>query len=715
VRWLVWFVLAGLVVAGAWWLSRTVPDEGPEPRWTAAVRVLAGDGLEGSYDGPADRARFSDPFGIAVAPDGTVYVADAGVSQRIRVIAPDGTVSTLAGSTVGFTDGPGAAARFSTPSGLAVDADGVLYVADTGNHAIRRVTPDGVVSTVAGDGTPGYRDGQGTAARFDGPIGIAVHPDGRLVVADTYNDRIRVITPDGLVSTLAGDGVPGSLDGRAHEARFDTPGGVAIDGAGLIVVADTGNGLIRTIDVHGEVATHPAPLGFGLVRPVGVAVSGVDDLYVTDDLGRVLEVAADGRTRLLAGASVGFADGLGLEARFRNPAGVAVAALDRLVVADAGNALVRAVATPAWLTSHPPASPWVAPRFDAEAFGHLPLLWPVAPMDGPHEVAGTHGESRGSEGAERFHIGIDVRHEHGTEARAVRDGVVRSPVSTGSFGTLNEWLRVGPVVYVHIRAGRTRQGQLTDTPRFAPTYDETGRLVRIRARRGARFATGDVVGTLNPFNHVHLGIGWPGEEYNPLRFRLVQFEDTIPPTIAAGGITVHDEDWTPFTERVGGRVLVSGRVRIVVDAWDQAEGNRPGRRLGLYRLGYQVLRADRTPAPGFAQPRQTLEFDRLPSGSENARLVYAPGSGIPFYGQRRTRFLYVVTNELHDGEAREHWWDTTALPPGDYVVRVLAEDFHGNRANRHHELAVTVTDPVRDDPSQLTSVAPASAGDPNRR
>src|SRR5690606_6133489 len=142
--------------------------------------------------------------------------------HRIRAIAPDGRVSTVAGGERGFADGAGTAARFDSPSGLAIDAAGILYVADTGNNAIRRIAPGGIVSTLAGDGVAGYRDGPAPTARFNGPIGVAVDAAGRVVVADTYNDRIRAIGRDGLVSTIAGGDEPGAIDGPAALARFDT-------------------------------------------------------------------------------------------------------------------------------------------------------------------------------------------------------------------------------------------------------------------------------------------------------------------------------------------------------------------------------------------------------------------------------------------------------------------------------------------------------------
>jgi hypothetical protein len=204
---------------------------------------------------------------------------------------------------------------------------------------------------------------------------------------------------------------------------------------------------------------------------------------------------------------------------------------------------------------------------------------------------------------------------------------------------------------------------------------------------------GDAIGTINNFNHVHMNVGWPGEEYNPLEFRLVRFEDTIPPTIPRGGVRISDEHGQPLTARVRGRLVVSGRVQIVVDAWDAANGNRPGRRLGLYELGFQILNKDGSPASGFEAVRQTLRFDRLSVEPEAPRLVYAPGSGIPFYRGGRTKFLYIVTDRFSNGVAAAGLWDTSALAPGDYIVRVWAADFAGNTALKNRDVAVTIQSP----------------------
>ena len=683
-----------VVVAGAsiaWWRWSTAKREQPlTPGWPAVASVLAGDGVPGVRDGHADQARFSDPFGVVSAPDGTVYVADAGDAQRIRRIAPDGTVSTVAGGELGYSDGAGPQARFSTPSGLAVDGAGVLYVADTGNNLIRRLTPDGIASTIAGHLEAGFRDGSGFQARFNGPVGLAVDANGRIIVADSYNDRIRAINPDGTVVTLAGTGEPGVVDGPALEARFDTPCGVAVDATGNIYVADTGNNTVRLISSTGIVSTVGPPPPFGLLRPIGIAVTADGLVYVTDERGRIIEITPQADARVLVGKVPGFADGPGGAARLRAPGGLHLVAPGRLVFSDSRNALVRLVAARSRLELRAPSSPRIQPRFDVEAFEAEPLLWPIDPMEGPFEITGTLGEARGGEGSERFHAGIDVHAAEGTLVRAVRHGVVTSPLAASDFGMLNESVRIGPITYVHLRVGRLRGGDLLDPARFVANYDDQGRMLRLRVKRGARFNTSEPVGTANPFNHVHLNIGWPGEEYNPLRFRLVQFEDSIPPTIARGGIRLFREDGTLITERRQGRLLVDGRVHVVVDAWDQVNGNERRRRLGLYRLGYQVLNPDGSPVSGFETPHETIRFDRLAPDDDAARDVYASGSGIPFFGRRSTRFLYAITTTLRDGVSSPGVWDTSTLPPGNYTLRVLAADIEGNQALTNRDVPVTV-------------------------
>ncbi|MEW6321356.1 MAG: gluconolaconase [Acidobacteriota bacterium] len=616
-------------------------------------------------------ARFADPFGAAVATDGTLYVTEGGWRPALRAVTPAGDVVPLAGGLPpGFVDGPGSTARFDAPSALALDDTGDIYVADTGNNAIRRVTPRGVVSTLAID------------APLNGPIGIAVDAAGRVIVADAYNDAVRIVGPGRAVTTVTGPA----------EFPFDTPSGVAVATDGAIYVADTGNHLVRRIDPRtNDVVTLDVSLAEGLSRPIGIAAAG-DALYVTEERGRLIAIDARGNARVVAGAGPGFRDGEGADARFRRPASVAVAGPHHLVVADAGNGYLRRVIARGAVREAAvgEARPVPAPAFDETAFRWAPLLWPVWPMTGPHEVAGTMGEIRGGAGSERFHAGVDIRADAGSSVHAVRDGIVETPLATGGFNTLDEWMRVGPLGYVHVRVGRDVRGTVLDRTRFVPSYDAAGRLTRVRVKRGARFRTGEVVGSVNRFNHVHLNVGWTGEEVNPLAFRLPGFRDTVAPVIPSGGVRLYDDAWQPLARRSRGRVVVSGRVRVVVEAWDRADGNRPGRRLGLHALGFEVLGADGRPVPDAGGPEPAIRFDRL-LGSDAARLVYARGSGIPFYRGGVTAFRYIVTNRFRDGVATEGAWDTSALEPGPYAVRAWAADIAGNRVSR--DLAVTVEAP----------------------
>ncbi|HWC59108.1 MAG TPA: SBBP repeat-containing protein, partial [Verrucomicrobiae bacterium] len=214
------------------------------------VTTLAGpDQASPSWqDGSTNVARFGTPFGMAKDAAGNIYVADT-LNHTIRKITPTGFVSTVAGftATPGSADGIGADARFNTPHGIAVDSDGNLYVADTGNHTIRKITPDGTVTTFAGlAGTSGTANGTGNAARFSSPYGVMIGRSNLVFVADTFNNTIRVITPAGVVSTFAGKaGVTGSQDKTGTAATFSKPTALAMDSSGNIYVSDTANDLIR--------------------------------------------------------------------------------------------------------------------------------------------------------------------------------------------------------------------------------------------------------------------------------------------------------------------------------------------------------------------------------------------------------------------------------------------------------------------------------------
>src|ERR1035437_885215 len=241
------------IVSGLW--LACAPGAYAQP---LSFNTLAGYAGEGSADGLGSNARFYSPSGIAADSVGNVYVADI-ANHTIRQITPGGVVSTLAGlaGVSGSGDGTGSAAQFNQPQGVAVDGAGNVYVADTGNHTIRQIAPGGAVSTLAGlAGVSGSANGTGSSARFYQPEGVAVDSGGNVYVADTWNHTIRTITPAGVVSTLAGlAGVSGSANGTGSGAQFYQPQGVAVDTAGIVYVADTCNETIRKITAGGAVST----------------------------------------------------------------------------------------------------------------------------------------------------------------------------------------------------------------------------------------------------------------------------------------------------------------------------------------------------------------------------------------------------------------------------------------------------------------------------
>jgi sugar lactone lactonase YvrE len=325
------------------------------------VSTLAGSARSwGSTDGTGTAARFNFPRGITTDSAGNLYVADTN-NQTIRKITPAGEVSTLAGSAGnwGSTDGTGAAARFNSPRSITADATGNLYVADTNNQTIRKITPAGEVSTLAGSSrSAGSADGTGTAARFNFPRGIAADATGNLYVADTNNQTIRKITAVGVVSTLAGSsGSAGSADGTSTVARFNSPIGLATDSAGNIYVADTNNHTIRKITPAGEVSTWAGSAGnAGSVDatgtaaqfnyPRGIAIDATDNLYVADtENSTIRKITPAGEVSTLAGSvgSAGSADGAGAAAQFNSPQGLATDSAGNVYVADTNNQTIRKI------------------------------------------------------------------------------------------------------------------------------------------------------------------------------------------------------------------------------------------------------------------------------------------------------------------------------------------------------------------------------------
>ncbi len=656
--------------------------------WKAHVTSVAGDGSP---------LVLSDPFGVVVGPDGSIFITDAGDHNRIQRIAPGGNVTTIAGGgSEGFYDGAEGKASFNTPSGLALLPDGDLIVADTSNNCIRRITPKGETTTIAGAGTAGYVDGPGKTAQFNGPIGVATDTSGKIYVADSYNDRIRVISPDGQVSTLAGKGSPGYADGDRNTALFDTPSGITVLADGSVIVADTGNDKLRRLSPDGNVTTLPTS---DLSSPIGLAVTYDNFLYVTElDGSRVLQVSPDGTTRVIAGGGSGFADGSD-EARFNQPAGIAIAVSEdgppKLYVADSGNHLIRKLDPTPTASAATIIEP--RPKLTNETLRQQSLLWPIGPQDRPHEVVATIGEVRGSfdstDSRHHLHSGLDVFGGYGEPVLSVRSEKVTSPIPNWAFDSLNEGMHVGAISYIHMHVGRDKDAKMFNDPRFIPVNDATGKLVRVRVKRGTRFNLGDNVGTVNKMYHVHMNVGPPGGEINPLSLSPVGFTDTIAPTIEKDGIQLFDSSGARFKEKQGDRLLVRGQVRIVVDAFDRTNMNPERRRLGLYKLGYQILKPDGSAAPGFNEPRVDIVFNRLPGDRAATKVAYAGESGITVYGSKTTRFLYEVTNTVRDGRASPGVWDTSQLPKGDYILRIIAADYSGNEAQEGRDVPLSVINP----------------------
>jgi sugar lactone lactonase YvrE len=298
------------------------------------LTTLAGAaGTAGTNDGPAALARFDTPSGIALGPDGSLYVTDTG-NHTIRRLAISGddtvTVSTLAGSPglSGSTNGPALDARFNSPLGLAWNTNtGVLYIADTGNHAIRKLAfasafgpGEGTVSTLAGEVEIwGSSDGLGDAAHFNGPVGLAVDGQGNLFVADAYNHTIRRVTPQGLVTTWAGlAGVDGCVDATGSAARFCQPAELALGRNGVLYVADSLNHVIRRIDPDRAVTTLAGlpgqdgavdgpSLSARFFNPYGLTIDPAGNLYITDTYNQALRLLLVPFRVVLSGSGIGSA------------------------------------------------------------------------------------------------------------------------------------------------------------------------------------------------------------------------------------------------------------------------------------------------------------------------------------------------------------------------------------------------------------------------
>lgn len=325
------------------------------------IRTFAGNTTAGSTNGAAAEARFNQPVGLAVDLDGNIFVADT-ENSTIRKITPGGSVSTLAGlaGNFGTNDAIGGGARFYGPQAVAANNAGQIYIADSGNSTIRKITAGGLVSTFAGvGGVSNSFDGTGSNAQFYHPEGVATDPGGNVYVADTWNHTIRKITAAGAVSTLAGlAGNFGATDGTNSKARFNRPTGITVDSATNVFIADSLNHTIRKITPGGTVSTIAGLAGVWgssdgtnnaarFYVPEGISVATNGDLYVTDSgnqtLRKISLIGTNCVVTTVAGMNgfAGSADGTGSNAQFYFPAAIGFDSAGNLYLADTGNNTIR--------------------------------------------------------------------------------------------------------------------------------------------------------------------------------------------------------------------------------------------------------------------------------------------------------------------------------------------------------------------------------------
>lgn len=691
-------LVALMVITG--WVGWRLWERFSPPKDFTQVRTIAGAGPKINAQ---SAQTISDPFGVAADEDGTCYVTDGEGGKLYRI--------DTKGNTSLVTD------QLDMASAVAVAPDGSIIVANTGAHTIVKVdAKNGGVRVLAGNaGESGDKDGAATEARFNAPIGVAVASDGAIFVADTYNDRIRRIALDGKVSTLAGGSEQGFADGRGAEARFDTPCGVAVAMDGSLLVADTGNHRIRRVALDGTVSTvagigegegnDSQPMTAAFYEPMAIAVTGPDEFYVADAGSSSVRFCklsntpakrapalkafdASGVYTVAGGFPSGLNDGALANVRLNRPTGIALTGKNLLVFADSGNGLVRAfVQQDSKLGTLSKSD--LARIAASDIRAAVPPRWPFNPPDAKREIAGTLGEVRGERAEGRdawYHNGLDIPGAYGETVRAIYAERVRLPLAVEGVGGPRERIRLPLIGYIHLRIGRDQNDQPFGMNGVSFRRDEKGRVIGVRIRRGTRINAGNAIGTLNSLNHVHLIAGPSGNEVNAIMaIELPGLVDTVSPIIESVRI-VNADGSAIEPQKPSQSFSVSGKVQVILRAYDQADGNAGYRKLGLFRAGYQLLKADGTPVQGFEEPHFNIVFDRLPADPRTVMLVYAEGSQSGYTG--KTIFDYVVTNVVRDGSAQENWLDVSPLQRGDYIVRVLAEDYFRNRATRDIKILV---------------------------
>jgi serine/threonine-protein kinase len=344
---LLWNVVIAFSISFFFFSCQKKSETDPVPKVTSSLSVgtIAGSGSRGFADGTGNASSFFMTSSLAIDASGNIYISDAG-NGIIRKMNKSGDVKTFAGTAGVHTS------ILGYPYGIAADASGNLYVGDVYHDQIRKITPTGVISTFAGSGSSGFDNGPAATASFNAPYGIAVDVAGNVYVADAGNNAIRKITPEGIVTTLAGSGAAGMTNGIGTQATFFSPYGIAVDAAGNVFVGDTYNRLIRKITPDGMVSTvagggtinSDTPGFFG--GPFGIALDASGNLYVADfGLNQIRKVSTSGAVTVLAGSGQkGSDNGPGDLATFDGPSGIAVdEATGNIYVADYRNNKIRIV------------------------------------------------------------------------------------------------------------------------------------------------------------------------------------------------------------------------------------------------------------------------------------------------------------------------------------------------------------------------------------
>ena len=620
--------------------------------------------------------KFGEPFGVAVRND-EIYISD-GEKGIVWRISRDGSMQIFA-------------ENLNTPSQIVFDGEGNLIVADSGANTIKKIKPTGETETLAGvENQSGFADGKAADALFNAPIGVAIF-ENKIFVADTYNDRIRVIE-NGRVSTISG-GEKGFADAENGSlAKFDTPCGIVFISGEKLLVADAGNKRLRVVEQSGKTFTFA---GNGeqdsldgtletakFVEPTAVAVGNFGEIYVTDGNSiRVIGRRFFPFVETISNIRHGYTDGELKNARVNRPSGLATDGKGNLFVADSDNQVLR-VFTGEEIGKEIAAEEIKNLKPSPEQFRNLSEpRWSYNPAQNKREIAGTLGELRGEVTDENtpvyFHNGLDIVGGYGETARFIRTEKILRPVAVQNFDTTRELIRMPTLGYIHLRLGRDKDNKIFDDRRFQFEFDESKNLIGIRIPRGAKFEAGEAIGTLNTMNHVHLIAGGSGAEMNALSaLAFPGISDKIAPVITE--ISLFDANWISLdeTKNQNSRIKLSGKTRIVASAFDRMDGNAERRRLGVFQLGYQILREDKTPV---TDEKTTISFALLPDG-DFVRLVYAKGSKSGATGE--TIFNYIVSNEVKGDVAREDFFDAASLEKGNYILRVFAADYFGNKASK---------------------------------